>query len=312
MSKTLNKTYLYTKYPDYEKKLYMYLMSSEEIDKDAPSFDNISYEVKKRQISNALASVLTSKNVVLMLPGNPLPKSFKVTVMKDIKGDKKLKVFIDCYDVITKENGLYVCNDHDIDKFIAYLINAMTSMIYTIDAKRLVNQISIREDGADCFSKLFTHIIDYICKISVMSGVKDRCIYLSAMYYLSNILENDEDSTSTKAIAKKLSGLSTREEEILWMDIDEDTFLNIKFFVNSLSKILRIPAVTLDTVVEKWMYLYGVSTTFGLEMFPNFAAMITDAYVGCYINNQKTIEKITGRSMVSFSKNILTIGEGAV
>ena len=29
-------------------------------------------------------------------------------------------------------------------------------------------------------------------------------------------------------------------------------------------------------------------------------------------NNQKTIEKITGRSMVSFSKTILTIGEGAV
>lgn len=307
MAKTINKTYLYSKYPEYEKELYIFAMSPNVVNKKDPGFDNIRYEVKKRQISNALANVLDSNNVMLMMPDKALPKSFKVTVMKDIKGDKKLKVFIDCSGLIT---GHYECNN--VDYLIAYLVNAMTSMIYHLDEKRLIANHSLTEDGADCFSKLLTHIIDYICKISVMPDIKDKCIYLTAMYYMTNILGNDFNSASSKATARKLSGLSTRQEEILSIGVTEDTFSNIKFFIQSLNDLLKLSGITLDIVVEKWMYLYGTGTVFGLEIFPNFAAMITDAYVGCYINNQKTIEKITGRSMVSFSKNILSIGEGAV
>ena len=127
-----------------------------------------------------------------------------------------------------------------------------------------------------------------------------------------NILEKENDSSSVKAIAKKLSGISAREEEILEMQMKPDTFLNIKFFVESLNDMLKLNGVTLDIIVEKWMYLYSPTTIMGLELFPNFSAMITDAYVGCYINNQKTIEKITGRSMVEYTKTILSIGEGAV
>ena len=36
--------------------------------------------------------------------------------------------------------------------------------------------------------------------------------------------------------------------------------------------------------------------------------MITDAYCGAYINNQKTIEKICGKNLITYSKAILSIG----
>ena len=58
------------------------------------------------------------------------------------------------------------------------------------------------------------------------------------------------------------------------------------------------------------MYIYGIGTAFALEFFPAFSAMLTDAYVGCYINNQKTIEKIVGRDMTEYTKTILRIGDG--
>ena len=37
-----------------------------------------------------------------------------------------------------------------------------------------------------------------------------------------------------------------------------------------------------------------------------------DAYVGAYINNQKTIEKVAGPSMIEFTKTMLEIGVGSV
>lgn len=308
MAKTLNKSYLYTRYPEYEKELYRFLMTSEEIRKKDPAFEDIRYEIKKRQISHALVNVLDSNKIVLLINNKQLPRSFKVFAAKDIKGDKQLKIFIDCSNLIVFKNGSYVC-DH-VDILIAHLVNAMISLIYYADEKRFLNNHNVAEYGAEAFAKLFTHIIDYIYKISIMTSVKSKCLYLSAMYYLTNILGREGESI--KGIARKISGISTREEEILELQYTESTFLNIKLFVESLGEILKLNGITLNIIVEKWMHLYSPTTVMALELFPNFSAMLTDAYVGCYINNQKTIEKIAGNSMVQFTKSVLVVGEGAV
>ena len=55
------------------------------------------------------------------------------------------------------------------------------------------------------------------------------------------------------------------------------------------------------------MRQFGPGTVFGLEYYPAFSAMITDAYVGGYLNNQKTIEKICGKDMVQYSKDVITM-----
>jgi hypothetical protein len=60
------------------------------------------------------------------------------------------------------------------------------------------------------------------------------------------------------------------------------------------------------------MTVYGTGTIFGLEIFPAFASMLTDTYVGAYLNNQKTIEKIAGSSMIEFTKVLLSIGAESV
>ena len=58
--------------------------------------------------------------------------------------------------------------------------------------------------------------------------------------------------------------------------------------------------------------LFSPSTVFAMELFPSFATMITDCYIGGYLNNQKTIEKVLGSSMVEFSKTIFKVGDDAV
>lgn len=312
MVKNFANTYLYTKYDEYEKQIFTFVMSSTEIDKNIPEFEDIAYDVKRRQISSKLLKVLKSDKVILLIGEKPLPKAFKVTCMRDIKGNRSdRKIFIDVSDIIYKDStGKYICRD--VDVLISYLVSAMTNMVYYIDERRFAGNSQLNKIGAECFAKLFTHVVDYVTKISTMPDSRTKCIYMSSMYYLANIAGKDVNMEGTYNIAKKISGISDREADIIDLQIDRSAFMNIKTFTESLSDVLKISKLTLDVIVEKWMYIYGVGTVFGLEHFPSFATMLTDAYVGAYINNQKTIEKITGREMVDFAKTIVDVGGSSV
>lgn len=316
MAKTYASTYLYGKYNEYEKRTIDFLLKADRIDQSLPEFEDIIYEVRKRQTSPALVKVLKSPNVILMSSMKPLDKAFKVFCAKDIKNDSSLKVFIDVSNIIKKDEakGKYVCGRNEIDVFISYLIDAMTTFIYYTPngTDRIVNNTSVRSDGARVFADLFSHVVDYLCKISTISGSKNKCQYMAAMYYLVNLLGADVNSEATRRIACKVSGISDREAEIINIQLKPDCFLNIKFFVENVADVMHLSKLTLDTVVEKWMYVYGTGTVFALELFPAFSNMITDAYIGAYINNQKTIEKVAGQGMVVFTKSILTIGEESV
>lgn len=316
MAKTYASTYLYGQYNEYEQQTIDFILKADRIDQNKPEFEDIAYEVKKRQISPAIIKVMKSDKVILMSSLKPLSKAFKVFCAKDIKNDKDLKVFIDVSGIIRKDSdsGKYTCGRDQIDVFISYLVSAMVTFIYYSPkgTDRIVNNYKIKSIGAKVFADLFSHVVDYLCKISTISGSKDKCKYMASMYYMINLLGCDPNSDATKSTARKIAGISEREGDIIDLSMKPEAFQNIKFFVNSVSDSLHLSKLTLDTIVEKWMYIYGTGTVFALELFPSFSTMITDAYVGAYINNQKTIEKITGTGMVEFTKTILTIGAESV
>ena len=317
MAKTYAGTYLYSKYSVYEQKIFNFLMEGTEIDKNTSDFEDIKYDVKRRQVSNALIRVLESKNVILMIGKTaPMDKAFKVFCAKDIKhkDSNKMKVFIDCSNIITRDpvSGKYVCRSNNIDIFISYLVSAMHTYIYYIDENRFVNNAKVMQVGAKAFSLLFTHVIDYACKISSMPSYRNKCMYLAALYYLSNLLGKDYKADAPRKIARDIAGMSERDAGIIDMQIKPESMMNIKMFVETLADVLHISKLTLDIIVERWMTNYGTGTVFALEMFPAFASMLTDAYVGAYLNSQKAIEKITGNNMVEFTKTILSIGAESV
>lgn len=307
--KDYSNTYLYSMSSNLEKKIFEFIMKGEEIDKDTESFSDLRHDLKRRQVTNSLTKVVDSKNIILMMSDNPLPKAFKVFCATDVKGDNKKKVFVDCSEIIKFKDGIYKCRDIDI--FVAYMISAMNNRIYYADPKRILNNSGIIKDGASVFSSLFTYVIDYLNKISIVPSTKAKCIYLSALYYITNIL-GLECTDDKKSLCRNISGISEREEDVLFIQLDKDWNLNIKFFINEVSKILRLNKLTLEVFVEKWIFLYGTGTHFALELYPPFVSMITDAYVGCYINNQKTIEKIIGRDLVNLTNDVFRIGANAI
>jgi hypothetical protein len=304
--KNYSNTYLYSQ-GNYEKKIFEFIMRGEQINKEDSSFDDIRYEVKKRQVASCLIKVLDSKNVILLRANEAMPRAFKVFAAKDIKAGETagLKIFIDVTEIIKFTNGRYSYNHNDIDVLVSYLLSALNHIIYYSDPKRILMNASIIDSGANAFTNLFYYILDYM-RISGALNMKEKCAYLTTLYYQINILGKELDDT-TRGRALKISQLSDREAQIIDIQLDKDSMTNIKFFIANISKIFKFDKLTLEAFMDKWVYLYGTGTQFALELYPAFSTMITNAYVGAYLNNQKSIENKAGRYMVEFTKTLISI-----
>ena len=307
--KTYGDTYLFNKYGEYNNKLMKFVINGEEIDPKSDEFSDVLFDIKRQNVGVSIVNVATSKNIKLMRSNERLPNQFKVFAAKDLKGkDKKaIKVYIDCTDVIKEEGGKYSCRNIDI--LLSYLVNAMTTLIYTVDSGRITSNTDLILDGAKSYATIFTHIIDYLFKISINPELKAKSMYLTSMFFCEYVLEKD-DAKTNGGISRRVSGISEREERLILIGCKADSFKSLPNFIEALNNVLKIN-ITIDALVDKWMFIYGPSTVFGIEYFPAFSAMLTDAYCGVYINNQKTIEKLVP-SMVPFTNGIFNIGGRAL
>ena len=320
--KSYSDSYFYKQYPKYQKLLLDAIMTDPLIDKATEEFKGVILDLKHQRTDEALLRILNSTNTVLLDCDVPLPRTFKVFCAKEMKGKDrgKIKVFIDASACIVKDpkHGDYNVNETAL---VSYLMNAGVSMIYHKNFDILRRRANMNITITKCFANCFTYIIDFLAKISIQESKKIQVTYLSAMYFLMGILQLDNENKA-RDIAMKVADISKNEAILLedaiekacrkHSDIKEkdlNPYENIKIFVNSLRDAMHLnpKAVSLDIIVERWMMQFGPGTVFGLEYFPAFSAMITDAYVGGYLNNQKTIEKICGKDMVQYSKDVITM-----
>ena len=312
ITKDYSDTYLYNK-GNYENKIFNFIMHSEFIKNDDEIIKEISNDLKRLRSGSYLVKVLTSPNTHICIGGEALPRAFKQFVAKDIRGQNKNKkvLYIDLTGLITKEGNSYKYRRGDLNIIASYLLGGMISMIYFVSPDKLINNNSILEDGCKCFSSLVYYIIDYL-RLSSDIKVKGRIIYLASKYYMLNIL-NKEMSDSIENRALKIAKISEQESNVINMMIEQvdDPYHDISTFVKCLSIITRSDRLTLDVFVDKWMYHIGVGTQFALEVFPAFANVFLYAYMGAYLNHQKTIEKCVGKPMISFVNILIGIG-GAI
>lgn len=304
--KNYDQSFLYGK-ADYGTELFQYIMKADRIDKSSTGFDEIRYLVKRNQITSCLGALLDKQSVILMLPNKPLPRAFKVFAGKDIREDKNTKVFIDCSEIIKFQNNAYVIKQMDVEKFISYLACALNTIIYHVDPTIILNNSQLVNSSTKAFAKLCTNIIDYM-RIGGVDNVRSKMLYMSALYYQIGMLKKDDNDTAEQK-ALKISKLSKREAELIRVQLPEASFENINTFVEAIAKVLRVEGLLkLDNFIDKWLFLYGSGTQFATEIYTAFANLLINAYVGAYLNNQKQIEKIAGRSMVEYCNVLFRVG----
>lgn len=321
--KKYSDTVFYNKYPMYGVKLLKAVTEDPIIEKDDTFEKYVVREIERTRTSTGIIKILKSTNVILLDCVEPLPRTFKVFAAKNPKNKvdpKKIKVYIDCSRVIAKyDDSLELKVDES--KLLSYLVNAGIVMIYNKQFKIITNNQKMLMNITHCFAKSFTFIIDYLVKVSIQESNKTKCLYLSSMYFLNSLVGTLGETTISN-IATNVAGISSREANMLDILMEQqiekyskeikekknDPYENIKIFIYCLRETLHLnpKVITLDIIAEKWMSQFGTSTIFGLEIFPAFSAMITDAYIGAYLNRQKTIEKVCGNHMVEYGKNVLS------
>lgn len=307
--KNFSDTYIYG-YGNYEKELVEFVVMGTYLDKNNEGFKDLVADVKRQRISESLAKVLESNNTILVVGAKPMPRAFKAFVAKDMKGDKtSLKLYIDMTSLIDISGAKYEYKASHINVIISYLLSGMNSMIYYVQPSSIVNNSTILKYGCTCFASMVYYIIDYL-RLSADANTRGRIMYLAAMYFQVNLLGKDENQSSVDSWALKTGGISSTDADMIMMRIREtkQPYANISTFIKALAEYLKAPKLTVDVFLDKWMYTFGSGTQFGLELYPSYAQILIYAYVGAYLNNQKTIEKIVGKPMVEFVTEVIKIG----
>lgn len=298
---------LYKKMPGLRVAMTNAIEHGKRIDKNTDEFiEDVALEVKRSKAPPYLLKILNSKNTQLIYPENePLPKAIRVFVAKDIvkKKNATYTAFIDVTNCVTTNltNKRY---NVKTNLLLAYLIDAKINMMYYgipgVFAKSANNVVL----QARAFAKLFTHCIDYLGNISVIPENREKAMYLASKYYLNNILGIDSEE-KVEGVAAKASNLTPTQKSTFGILTDNKDLGSIAGLVEANKDLFHLKNLTLSVLLEKWMYLYGSPTFLALEFLPSFLCMITDAYMGVFLNNQKTIEKILGKDLVELGKSLI-------
>lgn len=317
--KVLSDSYLYGK-ADYTREIFDYLMSSDIIDKQSDAFSDILYQVKVRQVSPVLLKVLNSNKVILTIGKKAMPRPFKVfraSNVKESKDKQDKKVFIDCTDLIKMDGGVYKCKN--IAVLLSYLISAMTYVLYHEMGDKVIRNSTLVQTGSEAFVDMMLYILGYLKVPVTYADNKEKMGYTLAMYYQRCILCKD-DMTAISQMSKKVSKLDPKKCEYLdmifypfydgkkFVDINEFIIEFARIFLNQNPGTKDSDRLNVDVLVQRWMYAFGPGTYLGLELFPPFASILTDCYVGAFVNQQNTIEKIVGPNVAEFTNTLLNLG----
>ena len=235
--KNYDMSFLYGK-ADYGNTLFEYIIKSERIDKEAPGFENIRYLINRNQTTSCLGTLLNRDALVLMLPAKPMYRSFKVLAAKDIKEDKRTRVFVDVSEVIKFRNNEYIIKNTDVEKLISLLACALNTLIYHTEPTLLTNNVQLISSSTEAFAKLATNIIDYM-RIGGVDNIRGKILYLSSMYYQIGILMK-ENTPSVRQKAVKISKLTTRDADNLDVMVPEASYTNIDTFIAAVARVLRV------------------------------------------------------------------------
>lgn len=288
-----------------DRMLIEYINGATRIDKDSEAFTGVIESIKRQQNSSVLLNILLNPQVILCTYKYPLPPSFKVFDAKDIKNNKKHAIFVDVTELLKVAPGYDYYDCKRVDILACYLFSALAFMAYRDYTGDIMVNNNLIIAGAECYANLFVYVIDYL-RILGFSASKDKVKYLAALFFLTTVCSMDM-SGHAKNIAGKIAKLTPSDIGAYELYLNDTDFSNIFTFVNSIATQFNLKGLTLEVFVRRWIMSFGTGTQYGLELFPAFSTMITSAYTGAYIVNQKQIEQSCAKPMITYTRALLSI-----
>lgn len=311
--KTYRDSYLYNKTDSkgqnmmkkHDTALLNFIMKAQRLDKNAEDFSGIREDIKRQQTSSVLYQIMMMENVYLCINNVELPPAFKVFEAYDVKSqERKPAIFIDVTKLITMKGGYYDCRD--IGKLISYLMGALTYLVYRYDVAKMMNNSSLTLNGTECYVSMFDYVLDYL-RIIGYSQNKERISYMVGLFYQVHMLGKDLDGYA-KNIAAKIAKIAQTSVQPMDLFIEDGIFDSIDTFVSFLADTFKLRGLTTEVFINKWIMLYGNGSQYATELFTSFSVLLSYAFCGAYVINQKQVERCCPVAMVKYCNALLKAG----
>ena len=197
----------------------------------------------------------------------------------------------------------------------------MTYVTYYNLPKVIISNSVLMKSSTEAFVDLMLYVLGYLKVPITYNDNKERMSFTLAEYY-QICIAGKEPGESVYNLAKSVSKIKEKKTcdylhaifaQFLTYDFPFDKFLSkfAEVFLGQddtqISPKNRAK-LTADAFVQRWMYAYGPSTFLALDCFVPFSQLLTDTYVGAYLNQQNTIEKVVGKNFTTFTNELIKVG----
>lgn len=208
-------------------------------------------------------------------------------------------VFIDNYKSYNRNNDTYSIDPKKLyclleSAYIAIIIQKM----YPVFSRNSVSCV----EGAYIYSHMFTRILNKKYALNVDARAYTKVLYLSAKFFLVNLLSCDVASDTTMNYAMKVADC---QSSMLIKEVDDiftqDKFLNIETFITAIKENASLisqslNALTVKEFIQDFVNMFHTSAIFSLEHLAYFMFTVDSVCVGAYLNNQVVLEDIIDKS----------------
>lgn len=116
----------------------------------------------------------------------------------------------------------------------------------------------------------------------------DKIRYFCAKFAICTMLNIDEELG--REVATKVANIGPAVVDVI--DDNHYTFQTVFTLLDFIAYNIRGIDLVPSAFVETWLKTYGQSTAFAIDYVPAFMTMLSDAHIGAYMNNQKSIESL--------------------
>ena len=206
--------------------------------------------------------------------------------------------------VSINRNGLV-----NVDYKVLYSLMQAGTILTTCYEKfqLLKNKANIIKLGSALYSALFAKVMNKMFTLNVTPAKNDVIVFLSSMFFITNMLGRDEDSLEDINIKYAMGNCKSSSKLII-----EDTIRDFDFgkdlkdldtFITAISKkIYGLETLSTRNFTEEYMRAYGPVMLLSLEFLPTFIFNLASVQVGSNLNTQYAIENLLGKNINTFIK----------
>jgi hypothetical protein len=190
--------------------------------------------------------------------------------------------------------------DIDNKKVYGLLQSASTVMALFQNQNKISNNATIIKNCTHAYVRMFIRCLDRAYSLNLQKDTADRVAYLVGKFFQVCVMGRP-DGESTRAIA--LQSVSNDTPHSLLTRLDEEftgPLDSLPGFIEALSQHFEVLRhLTLRTLVENWLRMYGDSTLLAIESFYYFLTTIFAAVTTSGLNNEVVINGLADKQIIA-------------